>query len=177
MSGIGRFGYFVYLKTRAEELTIFFRSESNRYPKNTSITTEPENFKDMKTEKLLLFFVFCLFATGPGMAQLVNVVGKVTNQEGQKINNVSILEKVSGIGTISSEDGLFSLLLKPGEVLLNFSLPGYQSCTTEFILKKDTVLNISLPILRAEKNKRLKREHSQEGELSEHLPDTTHKME
>ncbi|HOY51635.1 MAG TPA: hypothetical protein PLX49_07700 [Prolixibacteraceae bacterium] len=75
----------------------------------------------MKAESLLLVLALLVLYPTSLKSQMVSVTGKVTDQlTGSLIRDLTVLEKNSGIGTISAFDGSFSLLLKPGEVELNF---------------------------------------------------------
>ena len=58
--------------------------------------------------------------------QTRNVSGKVTDEEGEGLPGVNVIEKASGNGTVTDIDGEFSLNVNEG-VILVFSSVGYQS--------------------------------------------------
>ena len=104
-------------------------------------------------------------------SQMVSVTGKVTDQlTGSLIRDLTVLEKNSGIGTISAFDGSFSLLLKPGEVELNFFSERYELSTVSFTLKNDTTFHVPMHALEADRFKRGRKEGPREensGSLAE----------
>jgi hypothetical protein len=84
-----------------------------------------------------------------GSAQLVLVTGTVSNQKTEtKLENVSVFESNSGIGTITNISGFFSLMLKPGNAEIVISHEGFQNISKKLVLKSDTSLSVSmLPVL------------------------------
>lgn len=99
----------------------------------------------MKTTiSFLLFIVICVL---PGItnAQLVTISGSITNAfTGMAIENVSVFEKCTDIGTISNKDGFFKLMLHPGRLNLTFSENGFKTISENLVLKSDTTLVIHL---------------------------------
>ena len=93
-----------------------------------------------KLQKML--FVLLLFTCSSVMAQNV-VTGKVTNKEtGEPLQGVSILaDKASG-GTVTKEDGTYSLKYKAGASKLTFSYVGFSA--QDILLGNQTVLDIKL---------------------------------
>lgn len=90
---------------------------------------------------LILFILFPLL----GKTQYVTVSGYVTHfLTGKAIENASIFEKRSGIGTISDEKGYFQLMLMPGEINILFDEDGFQPFKKQFTVKNDTTLFILL---------------------------------
>ena len=99
----------------------------------------------MKT--ILNFLILLAFAVVPeyGQAQLISVSGYVKNFVSEQVlENVSVYENESGIGTISNNEGYYKLLLKPGQQQLKISRHGYESYTSTFELSNDTVLTVRL---------------------------------
>lgn len=113
----------------------------------------------MKTETLLLLLALLAVTPLSVAGQFVSVAGRVTdNLTGAVIRDLTVVEKNSGIGTITSQDGSFSLLLKPGDVLLHLFSENYELHTISFELKKDTVFQVPLSALRSDNFKRGKKE-------------------
>jgi hypothetical protein len=108
----------------------------------------------MKTS--ITFSVFILICILPcyTQAQLVTISGYVTHAKtGSAIENVSVFEKHSEIGTISNKDGYFKLMLHPGHLNLSFSENGYKTLSENMVLKSDTSLVIHLKPEIADKNR------------------------
>lgn len=80
--------------------------------------------------KMLLTCVIFLFISLPLMAQRV-VTGKVTGPTGDPVPNASILIRGTNIGTVSGEDGSFSLTLTPNARVLEISIIGYETQTVQ----------------------------------------------
>lgn len=90
---------------------------------------------------LILFILFPLL----GKAQYVTVSGYISHFLTDKtIENATIFEKDSGIGTISDEEGYFKLMLLPGEINIMFNEDGFQPLTKQFKVYRDTTLVIKL---------------------------------
>lgn len=99
----------------------------------------------MKTHLFYFLFWVILFLPGSGWAQLLSISGYVKNNvSGQAIQNATIFESVSGIGTISNNDGYYKLLLNPGEQNLKISFSGFNVYTSTFELENDTVISVQL---------------------------------
>ncbi len=98
----------------------------------------------MKTEIIyLLLLILILPFTSNG--QFAVIRGKITNEKsGIALENVNILETLSGIGTISNSTGDFRLMLNPGNTELLITLDGYKSVTKQIKLVNDTIMNILL---------------------------------
>lgn len=76
------------------------------------------------------------------------VTGKITDGAGNALSGVSINEKGTENGTISREDGSFSLNVTRENATLVFSLIGYSK--QEVVLKDSKTLSVSLPLLNKE---------------------------
>jgi hypothetical protein len=117
----------------------------------------------MKTILLSEILIMLLMFPGVSKAQLVTVTGKIINHiTGEVIRQVSVIELNSGIGTISSGEGAFSLYLKAGKVELDFTDEQYKKLSTSFELKSDTVLQILMQPQLQEPGKKIKREPGKE---------------
>jgi hypothetical protein len=98
----------------------------------------------MKTEIIyLLLLIFILPCTTNGQYAVIR--GTITNEKsGISLENVNILETLSGIGTISNSTGEFRLMLDPGDAELLFTFDGYKNVTRQIKLGSDTTINIQL---------------------------------
>jgi TonB-linked SusC/RagA family outer membrane protein len=101
-----------------------------------------------KLQRLLLLLL--LFSSGNAMAQKV-VTGKVTNKEtGEPLQGVSVIADKSSGGTVTKEDGTFSLKYKSGATKLAFSYIGF---TPEvFQLKDQSTIEVKLAAIPADNN-------------------------
>ncbi len=96
-------------------------------------------------QKLLLaFFLFQVLFSAPSLlAQShIQIHGNVVNERGEALGNVSILEKGTQNGTVSLENGSFSITVSNAGATLIASYAGYQS--VEMAAGKNTVLSITL---------------------------------
>jgi hypothetical protein len=99
----------------------------------------------MKT--ILYVFSFFLLFIIPNFskAQFFSVSGYITSSVTERgIENASVFENVTGIGTISNNNGYYRLLLNPGKAKLIISRPGFETFSTAFELKKDTIISPAL---------------------------------
>jgi hypothetical protein len=99
----------------------------------------------MKTITFLIVQVFLIFLSMGTYAQLISISGTIQdNLSGKTIKQISVVEGKSGVGTISSYNGTFFLLLKKGEVKLSFSDNNYETFNTSFVLTRDTAIYVKL---------------------------------
>jgi hypothetical protein len=99
----------------------------------------------MKTVTFLSITVLLVFFAIRTNAQLISVSGTILdNLTGKTIQQISVVEAKSGVGTISSFNGTFILLLKKGEVKLSFSDNNYETFNTSFVLTRDTTIYVKL---------------------------------
>ncbi|SHE46705.1 CarboxypepD_reg-like domain-containing protein [Mariniphaga anaerophila] len=78
-------------------------------------------------------------------AQLLSVSGYVKNYiSGQPIENATIYESHSGIGTISDSSGYYKLLLQKGTQELKVSNVGFDEFKSTFALASDTIVSVNL---------------------------------
>lgn len=114
----------------------------------------------MKTVFLLTMLTF-IFGLSPfiSLSQRHNVTGKVSDSaSSQPIGQLSVVDKLSGTGTITSEDGFYSLLLNKGNVEISFAGLTYEPASVRFELMGDTVIDIRMSLSIQEKNRRLRKE-------------------
>jgi len=93
------------------------------------------------------FFTLILICILPeySHAQLVSISGYVTHAlTGAAVENASVFEKHSEIGTISNKEGFFKLMLHPGRQNLSFSEDGYKTFSENIVLKSDTTVVVHL---------------------------------
>jgi len=120
----------------------------------------------MKTTSLVFVFILLMLTHLTG-AQIrrVSVTGTVTDSNnGKTIRQLNIVEENSGIGTISADNGMFSLFLMPGKVCLSFFDEKHQVISTSFDLRSDTVLHIMLLPLEVESMKKERKVQMDQGD-------------
>jgi plasmid rolling circle replication initiator protein Rep len=97
-------------------------------------------------------------------AQFITISGYITHAlTGVAIENVSVFEKHTEIGTISNKDGSFKLMLHPGRLNLSFSENGYKTFSENLVLKSDTTLVIQLKPELSAKNRHRNIDNLQAG--------------
>ncbi len=122
----------------------------------------------MKTIVSYHLFLLCMFLPVFGNDQLVLVTGNIINEKtGNALQNVSILESNSGIGTITNINGFFSLMLNKGNAEIIVSHEGYKDFSKKLVLKADTALTISLVPLLNLKSKTKESDHQKTAEKIE----------
>ncbi len=113
----------------------------------------------MKTVTLIAILTLLVMNPVSLKSQMVCVAGKIIDKiTGETIRQLSVVENNTGIGTISSENGVYSLLLKPGKVLLTFFDEKHEKFSASFELKSDTILNVYLNLLSLEAGKKGRKE-------------------
>lgn len=71
---------------------------------------------------MLLFFSYFVLLSTMIKAQYIAVTGYLTNfVTGEAIENATVFESHSDIGTISNREGFYQLILHPGELNILFS--------------------------------------------------------
>ncbi|NCB08132.1 MAG: hypothetical protein EOM73_08220 [Bacteroidia bacterium] len=116
----------------------------------------------MKTLIFSSLLVLLLVLSNSVHAQMITVSGYVTHQlDGTALENVTIFDSVSGIGTISDKNGYYKLMLSPGKLNLIFSEQGFNKLTQQFISVSDTTLEIILVPRKNEKSNSKDLENSQ----------------
>ncbi len=124
----------------------------------------------MKTEALLTVLALLVLSPFTLKSQLINVSGRITDEvSGMCIPQLTVVEKNSGIGTLTTGNGSFSLLLHPGTVKLDFFSENYERSTITFDLKRDTSFQVNLSAIKADLGKKQKKEASRsavQGEIA-----------
>jgi TonB-linked SusC/RagA family outer membrane protein len=91
---------------------------------NFMITTMKKIFNSKL--KLAALAIGLLIST-LSFAQTVSVTGKVTSDDGQPIPGASVLEKGTSNGTVSDQNGTYSIRVASGTATLQFSFIGYKT--------------------------------------------------
>ena len=111
----------------------------------------------MKTVLITHFAVLLLIIPGMSWAQIVTITGYVNNgSNGKAMENVSIFEKNSGIGTITNQNGFYKLILDKGDIDLSISNGGFKPVLHHVEAVSDTTLVVSLQPLLSSKNRQKK---------------------
>ncbi|MHB9056104.1 MAG: TonB-dependent receptor [Paludibacteraceae bacterium] len=98
----------------------------------------------MKIQKICLLFLF-FFLFIYLQAQNYTISGYIADKSsGETLLNASVFENQSGKGTVSNNYGYYTITLNSGNVSLDYSYVGYSPETKEFLLTKDTTINIKL---------------------------------
>lgn len=99
----------------------------------------------MKAKCAVITIFLLLLAAAVSQAQYVTVSGVVSNfNTGSLLENASVFESVSTIGTLTDKQGHYKLMLKTGEAKILVSHVGYKELSTPVVIEKDTILNIRL---------------------------------
>lgn len=99
----------------------------------------------MKTILITHFAILLCVIPGFSWAQLVTVSGYVNNStSGQAMENVSIFEANSGIGTITNQFGFYKLTLEKGTLNLSISDNGFKAYSNKIEVASDTTLLVKL---------------------------------
>lgn len=78
-------------------------------------------------------------------AQVVTISGYINNSiNGEAMENVSVLEANSGIGTISNQNGFYRLVLKGTDINLKITNEGFKDFSQQLALSSDTTLVVKL---------------------------------
>lgn len=122
----------------------------------------------MKTMVSYHLFLLCMLLPVFGNDQLVLVTGNIIDEKTQNaLQNVSILESNSGIGTITNINGFFSLMLNKGNAEIVVSHDGFKDFSKKLVLKADTALTVSLVPLLNLKSKTKDADHQKTAEKIE----------
>lgn len=118
----------------------------------------------------LLLVLLQLMVSG----QTCTLNGKISSKTtGEDIRQMSVVERHSGIGTITSENGTFTLILKQGPVELLLKDENYEPILKSFILKSDTTLILDMNPVSFYGNRKGKKEATKHEEHSAFVPGTT----
>jgi len=92
-------------------------------------------------------------------AQRYIVSGRILDSSSlMPVNQISVYEKTSGIGTMTNEEGGYSLMLGRGEIELVYTGINYEAVKIGFALKNDTLINLTLNAQMPERNRRSRKE-------------------
>jgi TonB-linked SusC/RagA family outer membrane protein len=94
-------------------------------------------------KQLILMFSF-LFFTVSSFAQTKVVTGKVTDENGAPVSNVSVFVKNTNIGTTTKADGTYSINLTQPAKAISFSAVDFNS--TDLAVPTNGVLNVKLTL-------------------------------
>lgn len=90
--------------------------------------------------KIVLSWCLTLLVSAAALAQ--TITGKVTDESGQPLPGVSVVEKGTTNGTTTSSDGFYSLQVNASDAVLSFSFIGYSS--KELSVGNRTTLDVTL---------------------------------
>lgn len=88
-----------------------------------------------------LLFVFSFIFSVPSFAQTI-ITGKISGENSQPLQGVTVTEKETANATVSKEDGSFSIKLSTSKPTLVFSSVGYAH--REFAVGRENIINITL---------------------------------
>jgi len=89
----------------------------------------------------MIIMLFPLF----GKTQLVTISGNITHSEsGEAMENVTVFESFSNIGTITNSNGFFRLLLLQGALEIKITKDGFNEFAQQLILNNDTTFAVKL---------------------------------
>lgn len=91
-----------------------------------------------------LLFTFLISIAALSKAQTFKVTGKITNASREPVAFVSIQVKEWQSGTVSKEDGSYTLTLEGGKYDLIYSIVGYKTQVITLVVTKNYVQNIIL---------------------------------
>ena len=86
-------------------------------------------------------------------AQFYTIAGYINDSNGKALENVSIFESNSGIGTITNQNGYYRLVLRNKKADLKISHDGFNDFSKVLEIGADTALTVKLePRLNERKN-------------------------
>ncbi len=113
----------------------------------------------MKTVLITHFALLLFVIPGMSWAQVVAISGYVNDSSsGKALENVSVFEKNSGIGTITNQNGFYKLILQKGDVDLSITNGGFKSVQHHVTANADTTFVVSLQPVINVKNRQKKDE-------------------
>ena len=114
----------------------------------------------MKTVFFLTFIAVTLYPM-MSSAQRFHITGRVTDSITLlPVIHLSVQDRISGTGTITTDQGNYSLLLNSGAVEVVFSGQGFESSVHTFELKSDTIIDVRLnPSLNENRIRRPRKEN------------------
>ncbi len=106
----------------------------------------------MKTVLFVTSFVLLFFSFKEGKTQYLTLTGFVNAKSGEVLENVSIYDSLSTIGSLTDKRGFYQLLLVPGKINLSATLSGFEVYRKSFTLSCDTMIVINLTPLNEPKD-------------------------
>ena len=77
--------------------------------------------------------------------QSYTIKGYITEQKtGEALLGANVFDEISALGTVTNNFGFYSITLPSKEVKLSFTYIGYNSQEINFVLNRDTTINIEL---------------------------------
>ena len=93
----------------------------------------------------LMTMFFVASVAGNLNAQRYTISGFITDESnGETLISASVMDKLSGKGTVTNNFGHYSITLPSGDVALNYNYVGFAADLKEFRLTKDTVIHVKL---------------------------------
>lgn len=78
-------------------------------------------------------------------SQSVSISGYIKNSENENaLENVSIFENITGIGTITDKNGFFKLFLNTGSIDISASIENFKTISKKIELSGDTIISVKL---------------------------------
>ncbi len=108
----------------------------------------------MKTTIAYFFITFLYILPFYGNAQFVNISGNIySERNGKIVENASVFDNKTNIGTITDKNGFFKLMLNPGVIELVAISDGFKDFKQTVNLTSDTTMVIKLNSVVRFKNK------------------------
>jgi hypothetical protein len=99
-------------------------------------------------------------------AQRYNITGRVADaQTLNPIAQLSVIDRISGTGTITTSHGYYSLFLNQGNVELEFKAISYETHNISMELVKDTTIDLTLNPTIMDRGRRLRKDQDQTADL------------
>lgn len=98
-------------------------------------------FTSRKSSIVILLFILIAFVKAFGQSKPVTVSGKIIDEVGKPIAGITVVQKGGKIGTISSEEGVYTISVAADAVLV-FSAISFES--QEIPVSNRSVLNVSM---------------------------------
>lgn len=92
--------------------------------------------------RFILLFLFAYCCSLVTQAQVITVTGMVRDEQGNPLQNVSVRESASKNGTVTNDDGRFTIKVKNANAALEFIYVGY--ATQRIKLSGQTTVQVSL---------------------------------
>ena len=113
----------------------------------------------MKTFLITNTILILWFLPGITYAQFIAISGYINDSSsGKALENVSIFDTNSKIGTITNQNGFYRLVLREKKANLKFSYNGFEDCSRRIELSSDTTLLVSMDRMAIERKQQQKKE-------------------